>query len=58
VCAQICAALNDKEQIFKWLQTAYDNHAVWITYLAVDPVFDRFHSDQRFQELLRRLALP
>jgi TolB-like protein/DNA-binding winged helix-turn-helix (wHTH) protein/Flp pilus assembly protein TadD len=55
--AQIYAALNDKEQTLKWLQTAYDDHAVWISYLAVDPVFDRFHSDQRFQELLRRLAL-
>jgi tetratricopeptide (TPR) repeat protein len=55
--AQIYAALNDKEQTLKWLQTAYDDQAVWISYLAVDPVFDRFHSDQRFQELLRRLAL-
>jgi len=56
--AQIYAALDDKEQTFKWLQAAYDDHAVWMSYLAVDPVFDRFHSDQRFQGLLRRLALP
>jgi len=55
--AQIYAALNDKEQTFKWLQTAYDDRAVWMSYLAVDPVFDRFRSDQRFQDLLRRLAL-
>ncbi len=55
--AQIYAALNDKEQTFAWLQTAFDEHAVWISYLAVDPVFDRFRSDQRFQDLLRRLAL-
>ena len=55
--AQIYAALNDKEQTFKWLQTAYDDRAVWMSYLAVDPVFDRFRSDQRFQDLLRRLVL-
>jgi glucokinase len=55
--AQIYAALNDKEQTFAWLQTAFDDHAVWMSYLAVDPVFDRFRSDQRFQDLLRRLAL-
>jgi len=55
--AQIYAALNDKEQTFKWLKAAYDDRAVWMSYLAVDPMFDRFHSDQRFQELLRRLAL-
>jgi hypothetical protein len=26
-------------------------------YLAVDPIFDRYHSDQRFQELLQRIDL-
>jgi TolB-like protein/DNA-binding winged helix-turn-helix (wHTH) protein/Flp pilus assembly protein TadD len=55
--AQIYAALNDKEQTFKWLQIAYDDHAVWMSYLAVDPVFDGFRSDQRFQDLLRRVRL-
>lgn len=55
--AQIYAALNDKEQTFKWLQIAYDDHAVWMSYLAVDPVFDGLRSDQRFQDLLRRVRL-
>jgi tetratricopeptide (TPR) repeat protein len=55
--AQIYAALNDKEQTFKWLQMAYDDRAVWMSYLAVDPVFDGFRSDQRFQDLLRRVNL-
>jgi len=53
--AQIYAALNDKEQTYRWLQAAYDDHAVWMTYLGVDPVFDRLRSDQRFQEMLRRV---
>jgi hypothetical protein len=55
--AQIYAALNDKEQTFRWLQVAYDDHAVWMSYLAVDPVFDPFRDDQRFQDLLRRVGL-
>ena len=55
--AQIYAALNDKEQAFKWLQTAYDDRAVWVSYLAVDPMFDSLRSDQRFQDLLRRVRL-
>ncbi len=55
--AQVYASLNDKEQTFKWLQAAYDDRAVWMSYLAVDPVFDRFRSDQHFQNLLRRLGL-
>src|SRR6266536_3050524 len=55
--AQIYAALNGDKQTFRWLQIGYDDHAVWMSYLAVDPVFDRFRSDQRFRDLLRRLAL-
>ena len=55
--AQIYAALNDKEQTFKWLQIAYDDRAVWMSYLALDPVFDSVRSDQRFQFLLRRIHL-
>jgi hypothetical protein len=46
--ARVYAALDDKEQTFKWLQNTYDDRAVWMSYLAVDPVFDRFRSDQRF----------
>jgi len=56
--AQIYAATNDKEDTFKWLQAAYEDHAVWMGYLAVDPIFDRLHSDGRFKDLLRRVGLP
>jgi tetratricopeptide (TPR) repeat protein len=56
--AQVYAALRDKEQTFKWLQSAYDGRAVWMSYLAVDPVFNSFRSDQRFQDLLRQVGLP
>jgi TolB-like protein/Tfp pilus assembly protein PilF len=55
--AQIYAALNQKENTFKWLQAAYEDHAVWIGYLDVDPIFDRYHSDERFEHLLRRVKL-
>jgi TolB-like protein/DNA-binding winged helix-turn-helix (wHTH) protein/Tfp pilus assembly protein PilF len=56
--AQIYAALNRKKDTFKWLQAAYDEHVVWMGYLAVDPIFDRYRSDQRFKNLLRRVGLP
>ena len=56
--AQIYAALNKKEDSFKWLQAAYDDHAVWMGYLAVDPLFDGYRSDERFKDLLRRIDLP
>ncbi len=56
--AQIYAALNKNEDTFKWLQAAYEDHAVWMGYLAVDPIFDRYRSDERFKDLLRRVGLP
>jgi TolB-like protein/DNA-binding winged helix-turn-helix (wHTH) protein/Tfp pilus assembly protein PilF len=56
--AQIYAASNKKADTFKWLQAAYEDHAVWMGYLAVDPIFDRYRSDERFKDLLRRLGLP
>jgi TolB-like protein/DNA-binding winged helix-turn-helix (wHTH) protein/Tfp pilus assembly protein PilF len=55
--AQIYAALNSSEDMFKWLQAAYSDRAVWMEYLAVDPLFDRYRSDHRFQELLRGTGL-
>jgi TolB-like protein/DNA-binding winged helix-turn-helix (wHTH) protein/Tfp pilus assembly protein PilF len=56
--AQIYAASNKKEDTFKWLQAAYEDHAVWMGYLAVDPIFDQYRSDERFKDLLRRVGLP
>jgi TolB-like protein/DNA-binding winged helix-turn-helix (wHTH) protein/Tfp pilus assembly protein PilF len=56
--AQIYSALNRKDDTFKWLQTAYDDRAVWMGYLAVDPIFDRYRSDERLKDLLRRVGLP
>ena len=56
--AQIYAALNDKEQTYKWLETAYRDRAVWMSYLAVDPVFDSIRSEGRFRDLLQRVGLP
>jgi serine/threonine-protein kinase len=55
--AQIYAALNKDDDTFRWLQAAYDDHAVWMGYLAVDPIFDPYRNDKRFQELLKRVGL-
>ncbi len=41
----------------KWLQSAYDERAVWMEYLNVDPVVDSVRSQPRFQALVRQMAL-
>ena len=55
--AAIYAALNDKDQAFKWLEMAYDARDVWLMNLKVDPVFVTLRSDKRFQDLLARAGL-
>jgi tetratricopeptide (TPR) repeat protein len=55
--AQIYAALGDKQHAMKWLQSAYDEHAVWMQYLKVDPVLESLRSQARFQDLVRQMAL-
>jgi eukaryotic-like serine/threonine-protein kinase len=55
--AQIYAAMGDKQQALNWLQTAYDERAVWTAYINVDPVLDALRSEPRFQDLLRRMFL-
>ena len=55
--AQIYAALDDRDQTFKWLEAACDDRSVWMSYLAVDPVFEHYRAEQRFQKLLHRVGL-
>ena len=58
VLAHIYAALGNKEEAIRWLETAYQEHAVYMMCLKTDPRFDDLHSDQRFQDLLRRMNFP
>ena len=53
--ARIWAALGDKDEAFRSLETAYEQHTIGLA--AVDPVFDPLRSDPRFAELLRKMNL-
>lgn len=55
--AEIYVALGDKQHALKWLRNAYDEHAVWMDYLNVDPILDPLRSEPGFQELCRRMRL-
>ncbi len=56
--AIISAGLGENDQAFEWLQRAYDERSESLIYLEVEPVFDRLRSDQRSQDLARRVGLP
>lgn len=55
--AVLYAALGEKDQAFKWLNTSCDKQDLLVIYVKVWPFFDSLRSDQRFPVLLRRLNL-
>ena len=56
--AIVYAGLGEKDEVFKWLEKAYDERSSWLLWLNVDPRLDSLHLDPRFQDLLRRMNFP
>jgi len=55
--AYVYVGLGDRERTLSALEQAYQEHDQDMIYLKVDPMFDQFHSDPRFQELVRGMGL-
>jgi tetratricopeptide (TPR) repeat protein len=51
------ASAGDGDAAFHWLQKAIDEPDNYVLYLRIDPAFGKFHSDPRYQQLLKRLKL-
>lgn len=56
--AVIYAGLGEKALVFKWLGRAYEDRSSWLTFLKVEPGFDRFRSEPGFVDLVKRVGLP
>src|SRR5262245_59298592 len=56
--AAVYARLKDTESAIALLQKAYVDHDLQLQILAIEPFFNYLHSDNRYQELLRRVGLP
>lgn len=56
--AAIHLALGEVDEAFAWLERALHERDGQMPYLAVDPLFDRIRSDDRFGKLLRTMGLP
>ena len=52
------ARMGDKDQVFVWLEKAFQERDSRIVALRVEPVFETFRSDPRFQDLIKRIGLP
>jgi TolB-like protein/DNA-binding winged helix-turn-helix (wHTH) protein/Flp pilus assembly protein TadD len=52
--ALVHAGLGEHDAVFEWLDRAFDVHDVHLIYLPVDPKWDPYRSDPRFETLLMR----
>ena len=58
VLATLYARLDRKEETLMWLEKGYEQRDFRMTLLSVDYEFEKFRSDPRFKELVRRMGLP
>jgi TolB-like protein/predicted Ser/Thr protein kinase len=56
--ATLYADSGDKDQAFRWLDTAYQERDRLLPGLKADFLFDSLRSDPRFAELVRKVGLP
>jgi len=56
--AEYYALLGDKDNAFRWLEKAYQEHASQLVELKVGPEWDSLRSDPRYADLLRRIGFP
>ncbi len=52
------ALMGDKENVFRYLEKAYAERNIYLSYLAIDHDFDFLRADPRYTALLRRMGLP
>jgi tetratricopeptide (TPR) repeat protein len=56
--AMMYSTVSDRNNAFRWLEKAYENHSWCILYLKEDSIWDPIRSDPRFQDFVRRAGLP
>ena len=55
--AAVYVALDEKDEAFKWLDRACEDHGGALDAISLRPVFQPLHSDPRFADILRRIGL-
>lgn len=50
--------LGERDKAFATFEKAYDEHDLQLQFIGVNPDYDTFRSDARFQDLIRRIGLP
>ena len=55
--ATVYAALGDAGETFNWLERAFEEHSLELTFIGVEPEMDVVRSDPRFRRLMNRMNL-
>jgi len=55
--ALIHLGLGQKDEVFKWLEKAYEERDFWMVLIKTAPPLDRIRSDPRFKILLKKMNL-
>ena len=50
-------ALGEDDQVFAWLERAFERRAIQMTRIGSDPRFERLYGDVRFRDLIERIGL-
>ena len=56
--AFLYAGLGDREDAFRWMEKAYQEHSWCMLDLNIDPIWDPIRSDPQFAEYVRKAGLP
>ena len=56
--ATVYAGLGEDDEVFAWLEEAYDERSRSLAWLNVAREYDRLRADPRFESLVRRIGLP
>jgi len=49
--------LKNVDQVFHWLDRAYEDRRGWLTYMKVDPIFDAVRDEPRYAAFLKWMNL-
>jgi hypothetical protein len=58
VIASFYARLDKRDETLAWLEKGYEERDFRMTLLSTSFEFDKFRSDPKFKELVRRIGLP
>ena len=56
--AIVYAELGDKDQVFHWIEKAYEGREHDLAFSNVWPMFDSLRPDPRFKNMMHRIGLP